>query len=411
MKLPPLAVPAIFLTACLLCLPASALAAVVTVEVSAGKHDRIDPIMRFALPADLAAAPRLAVIPAEGDARPLRSQIVRGEKETHLTWIIPGEMKAGAIQRFTIKPIAPGKAEQAFVACEKDDKHLTLSVNSAEVLRYNMAIQQPPQGAKAIFARGAYIHPVKTPSGLPITNDFPEKHLHHHGIWFPWTETVFENRKTDFWNMGKGEGTVEFVKLDEHTGGDVFASFRVRQKHVALKTLKGKQDVLHETWEVRVYGTQRVRLFDLTSVQTCAGDSPLTLKLYHYGGLGVRGSGEWEGEGDACRFITSEGKSRIDGHATAAKWCAMSGSIAGKPAGIAILCHPDNFRFPQKMRIHPSEPFFNFAPSQDGDFQIEPGKPYVSRYRFVVFDGETDAKRCEAMWNDYARPIDARLIK
>lgn len=411
MKLMRLNVMALFFAVSLFTLSSPALAAVMTVEVSAGKHDRIDPIVRIALPADLADAARLAVAPAEGDGKLLRSQIVRGEKETHLTWIIPGEMKAGSSQRFTIKSIAPAKAEQAFVACEKDEKHLTLSVNSANVLRYNMAIQKPPQGTKEIFARSAYIHPVKTPSGVLITNDFPEKHLHHHGIWFPWTETVFENKKTDFWNMGKGEGTVEFAELAHHTSGDVFASFRVHQKHVALKTLKGKQDVLNETWDVRVYGNTSVRVFDLTSIQTCATDSPLTLKLYHYGGLGVRGSGDWEGEGDACKFLTSEGKTRIDGHATAAKWCAMSGNVGGKPAGIAILGHPDNFRAPQKMRIHPSEPFFNFAPSQDGDFQIEPGKPYVSRYRFVVFDGETDAKLIEAMWNDYAQPIEAKPLK
>ncbi|GIT77905.1 MAG: hypothetical protein Ct9H300mP32_2870 [Verrucomicrobiota bacterium] len=39
-----------------------------------------------------------------------------------------------------------------------------------------------------------------------ITDDYPHNHKHHHGIWFPWTNTIFEGRKPDFWNMGNGTG-------------------------------------------------------------------------------------------------------------------------------------------------------------------------------------------------------------
>jgi hypothetical protein len=42
------------------------------------------------------------------------------------------------------------------------------------------------------------------------------------------------------------------------------------------------------------------------------------------------------------------------------------------------------------MRIHPTEPFFNFAPSQLGQWEIKPGQPYVSRYRYIVHDGPPD---------------------
>jgi hypothetical protein len=46
-----------------------------------------------------------------------------------------------------------------------------------------------------------------------VTDDYPANHKHHHGIWFAWTRVDFEGRKTDFWNMGDGKGTVEFVDL------------------------------------------------------------------------------------------------------------------------------------------------------------------------------------------------------
>ena len=94
-----------------------------------------------------------------------------------------------------------------------------------------------------------------------------------------------------------------------------------------------------------------------------------------------------------------------------ADWCAIWHKVGGEHAGVAIFCHPANFRSPQHMRIHPSEPFFNFAPCQAGDFAIEPGKPYVSRYRFFVFDGEVDRGKCEQLWNGYATPPEVRIVR
>jgi len=56
------------------------------------------------------------------------------------------------------------------------------------------------------------------------------------------------------------------------------------------------------------------------------------------------------------------------------------------------------------MRLHPKEPFFCFAPSQAGDWAIEPGKPYVARYRFIVKDGKPDKAQLDAFWHAYAHP-------
>ena len=56
------------------------------------------------------------------------------------------------------------------------------------------------------------------------------------------------------------------------------------------------------------------------------------------------------------------------------------------------------------MHLHPAEPFFCYAPSQLGDWEIAPGKPYVSRYRFIVSDGPPDKAELERLWNDYAQP-------
>jgi hypothetical protein len=62
------------------------------------------------------------------------------------------------------------------------------------------------------------------------------------------------------------------------------------------------------------------------------------------------------------------------------------------------------------MRLHPDEPFFNFAPQQAGDMSIEPGTTFVARYRFVVHDGPPDAAALNRLWNDFAHPPTVKFL-
>jgi hypothetical protein len=144
-------------------------------------------------------------------------------------------------------------------------------------------------------------------------------------------------------------------------------------------------------------------MFDLTSTQTCASEQPLILPKYHYGGFGYRGHRTWDGKGN-CEFLTSEGKTRADGNETRGNWVYVYGKVDGNTAGVLVMSHPENFRAPQPLRIHPTEPYISFAPQQMGEFRIEPGKPYVSKYRIVSMDGAPDGELFERIWNDYATP-------
>ncbi len=348
------------------------------------------------------AAPVEAPLPAGADpSRPWK--LVRDGKE------VPFQVADGKLVFLAAGPgevrLEPGEPAD-FPKVEAKDlegKHLVVSAGGKDVIRYNYGHVPPPAGVNPVFGRSGYVHPVWTPDGRVISNDVPPKHLHHHGIWFPWTSSEFEGRPSDFWNSGSKQGKVECVKVDATVSGPVFAALTARHRFVNLNAPEGPKTALHETWELRVYNVSDRFLFDLVSTQTCATDQPLVIRKYRYGGLGFRGSGDWEGK-DGVAFLTSEGKTRANGHETTARWCTMTGKVGGKEASIGFLCHPSNFRAPQNMRIHPDEPFFNWAPSQAGDFSIEPGKPYVSRYRFVVAAGPLSTADMDAAWKAYADP-------
>src|SRR4029434_1489401 len=93
-----------------------------------------------------------------------------------------------------------------------------------------------------------------------------------HGIWFPWTKTECEGRQPDFWNMGQGKGTVEFVSVMDTWSGPVHGGFRSRHRFIDL-TSGERKTVLNETWEVTAYqpGANAASwMFDLVSTQECA---------------------------------------------------------------------------------------------------------------------------------------------
>lgn len=322
-----------------------------------------------------------------------------------LTFIVP-IMKAGEKMILTFGDRAPRTV--ASVKAEQIGDQLKLSSAGREVASYQATAKKNPRpNLNPLFLRGGYLHPLVTPAGKIVTDDYPLNHLHHHGIWMAWTKTSYDGREPDFWNMGQGKGKVDFVSLDKTWSGPVEAGMVAQQKYTDL-TSSAPIDVLEEIWTVRTYQTGAAfHILDLNCAQTIVGKIPLLLPVYHYGGLGIRGLEAWNGKRTA-NFVTSENETdRNKANGKTARWIAMTGQADGAIAGIAILSHPENFRAPQPVRIHPNEPFISFAPQITDAMSIQPGETYRARYRFIIFDGAADPQLIDSLWQDYATPIKA----
>ncbi len=382
----------------------------VTLELAAGEHDRIDVPAEVELPAPLRGQKDFKLtrvdtgelIPAQLDRQPGAAP--------RLVWIVRKRLPAGEVRRYRLAASGGEPAASGGVRVEDDGKRLIVKAGNKPVLVYNEAVVPSPDPSQPYYARSGYIHPVYNPSGQIVTDDFNPDHMHQHGIMLAWTKSTFEGRPANCWDQKGRQGNVEHVETAASGGGPVFGAFTVRLRHVSLNAPGGPKAMLDETWHVRVYDFADRFLFDLVSEQTCAGQSPLVVEEYHYGGLMVRGAAAWleKGKGD---FLTSEGKTREDGNHSRPRWCDVHGILDGRPTGICVFSHPENFRFPQPVRLHPSMPYFCFAPEVLGAFTIAPGRPpYVSRYRFHVHDGELDSQAAERLWNDYADPPRVRVV-
>ncbi len=309
------------------------------------------------------------------------------------------------------------KAQTSF-EISKNDSTLVVSMNKKTVLHYWYSELPPPAGEDEKWARSGFIHPLFSPSGEVLTWAQPPDHLHHMGLWNPWTRVTWiaaDGSKvlTDFWNLGDEQGTVRFADFGNIYCSNSEAEFSIYQDHVAFlpdkKTPEGKKEVvvIKEEWIVSIEQHPQGYILDFTSLIVNQTSSDLSLDAYRYGGgIGYRATGAWNNKNSSV--LTSEGKTWKDGDATRAKWCRVSGDLKGINTGLLFLSHPSNYDFPQPMRIWPDNSngvghqYFEFTPIREKAWILEPGKGYSQKYRILVYEGDLDAKSAEDVWQQYS---------
>lgn len=320
------------------------------------------------------------------------------------------KLKAGSSVKFSLDStniLTTPFSQADIVSVSLKKRTADLSVAGKTVLSYYVKNSLTPEYIDPAISRGGYIHPLYSPSGVPLTTHMDSSlHPHHLGVWSPWTNIKFNGNTPDFWNLPEGTAKIYVSdSLDAIRQGPVFGGLANRHFYADISNNVPVM-ALNEQWKVRVYQLPEnsgYRMVDLQLVQTTNTSNPLILPEYHYGGMAFRGHTDWNNP-DNVSFVTSEGFNRQTGNETRARWAAMWGTINGRKAGVAILGHPSNPRAPQPVRIHPETPYFVFAPVQLGEMVIKPGDPYRATYRFITFDGEPDIEQIDQLWKNFAYP-------
>lgn len=380
-----------------------------SIELQAGAHHRKNAIVEFTLPTGFAHHNPLALLnPLTGQSTPIQRRV-----NASAVFILDEPLAAG--QKRTYQLVKLRNKSTKIIQAHENSGTLALTTGNQQILDYQMDTRYPPPGNPDYYRRSGFIHPLYSPGGQVVTDGFPEDHMHQHALFFAYTNTTYRDSFTDFWNQQLEKAAVEFVELKEKRSGPVFAGFTARHRHSSRQF----GPVLEEEWQVEAYepagAAGGLYVLDLQSTQKITGADTLFINEYHYGGLGIRGSAEWNAA-DSLRYsnpmqvLTSEGlRDRVAANHSRPRWTAIYGQIDGRMAGLAVFDHPDNFRHPQPIRMHPEMPYFSLSPMVLGAYQLVPGETYKMKYRIVTFQGEPDAERLEALWQDYAVPPVAEL--
>jgi hypothetical protein len=283
------------------------------------------------------------------------------------------------------------------------------------VLVYNKMSPPVPEGISDVYRRSGFLHPVQSPNGRVVTATFPFDHPHQHGVFSAWVKTTYGDRELDFWNLAGGTARVLHDRVVSTFATDDTLGFEVDLIHRATKA--PAIDVLRERWRITFRaGNESHHSFELETTQTALTDVPLVVEKYHYGGMAFRGPVSWLQKKDAdlkkrpdsvsapSDFLNDLGSERRTGNHQHAKWVALHGEIKGDTVSVTVFGHPDNFRAPEAARLHPTKPYFCFAPCFDGAFSITKQEPYKAHYRYIVTDAAPDSNWLNEQWALFAKP-------
>jgi hypothetical protein len=82
-----------------------------------------------------------------------------------------------------------------------------------------------------------------------------------------------------------------------------------------------------------------------------------------------------------------------------------------------MMSSPQNYTHPEPLRIWPEnqygrgDMFANFNPTKERGWLLQPGKTYILRYRFVVFNGPFTREMAEEAWQHFANPARITISK
>jgi methane monooxygenase PmoA-like len=291
------------------------------------------------------------------------------------------------------------------VVVEMDQNGMLFRSGNKRVLYYHTTEVMPPADSPSYYKRSGFIHPLYSPNGRILTDDFPAGHAHQHAIFSAWTNTTFKKDSIDFWNQHLKKGTVKHVEVMNVKQGPVCAQITAMLEYVSF----AKGVALQEQWTITVYPFTDYFLFDIASEQYNPNDDTVYINKYHYGGQAFRGSKSWNPDDkvnykEHWNILTSEGIKDSMANHTHAKWVDASGKIQDLVAGVTVIGHPLNYRYPQTIRVHPTMPYWVFSPMVEAGFTINQRSYYNSFFRYYVHSGPPDKTVIDRMNNDYAEP-------
>lgn len=285
------------------------------------------------------------------------------------------------------------------LSAERSSEGIEVSEGSSKVLFYQIR----PKSRDGKYERSNYVHPLYSLTGEVLTEDFPDDHPHHHGVFWSWHQIIH-----------KGERIADGWTSENISWEVVRSTPRVRRKTIRLDNriiwksvlADGQRTaVVREDSRIIVHsGTPDYRIIDF--------DIRLVPLVEH---LKIGGSDDPKGYGgfswriklpDDIRFISSV--KDVGARTTAVDagpWLDFHGSFAGDghpKSGVAVYSHPDNPRRPQPWILRKEKSMQNLAfPGRDA---IDlPGDGLRLRYRMIVHNDNVDRDKLEELYQAYSR--------
>jgi Methane oxygenase PmoA len=288
--------------------------------------------------------------------------------------------------------------ESAFTTKENSEG-IELLENGHPVFFY----QRQPKPSTGNHRFNNYLHPLYDLKGDTITEEFPEDHPHHRGIFWAWHQLF----------------------IDELNLGDSWTMENISQEVIAADTklLNGTAKlIVNVLWKSSRFENGKPFVEETTSIIVHRQESgirkidfEISLKALVVG-VQFGGSEDEKGYGgfsariklpESLKFTSTTGPViPLDGQVMAGAWMDFSASFnrsSHAKSGITILCHPSTPNFPAPWILRQTGSMQNIVFPGGKRIDLPMQKPIVLHYRLLVHNGDQRISNLTSMQAEYEK--------
>ena len=303
-------------------------------------------------------------------------------------------MKLVRITILTISFIFTTASMQMRLIDDSEKGMLTIRDSQSDILTYCFG-DQLQEGLDPKHTRSCYIHPLFSLDGQVLTDDFPDDHLHHHGVFWTWPVVKTRGQNTQTWHPHTPSLRQHFVRWLKRKVENRTAVLVVEN----VWKLDGKEVVAKEIVSLHVHPANDVgRAIDLELVIQAVG-GPLELQGAQdqkkgYGGLCLRGAPMFKG----AVLTTDQGLLKEDSTNVPFRWADLS----TEQLGVSIFVSPRHPDFPTTWLIRNSYAgILNVSWPGLKPAVLQPEKPVTLSYRLYIHRGDATAGCVRQAYENY----------
>jgi hypothetical protein len=321
--------------------------------------------------------------------------------------VVVDRIKASESRELVMEPVRTGRGDATGVRLiDGTDAAVTVEIDHKPFTQYRR-----DQGPKPIF------YPLLGPNGERMTRSFPiEKvdgedrdHFHQRSFWF----THGNVNGVDFWSSDPLNpprllyGAIKETSRPAEFSGLAMGAIETTDDWLGPKGVKFCTD----RRLVRFWAVRDSRMIDW-EVTIEAGDLPVTFGDTKEGMFGLRVASSMDVKRKLGGKITNaEGITDAEAWGKASPWVDYTGPVADKTVGIAILNHPQSFRYPTTWHVRDyglfaANPFGwkDFGRKESGEYTIAPKASIHFGYRVILHAGDTQSANVAEQFQAYAKP-------
>jgi len=352
------------------------------------------------LPATTAVDPAASwqLVPTgESGGRAIPAQVsLEPDRKTALCFVVPAG--DGARRRFRL--VKARKAATAFRIQDAEGKHLRIMDGDDPVMTYNYGTIEHPDVAESMW-RSCYVHPIWGLDGQMLSDDFPEDHRHHRGLFWTWARVIAGDKEHDLWAL---RGCVQqFDRVLHEDVGPVCATLGVTNRW-----LVGEMPIVRERVWLRAFPAGPLgRAIDV-DVTLEAIDQTITISgrpEKGYSGMTLRFAPR-----EDTVITTSDGKLSEDSMRVPFAWTDLSARFAGakQPSGAAMFDHPANPKYPNEWLLRHYGCLVCAWPGVEM-CELQPGAPVRIRYRLWVHRGDVAGGKVAAAHDAFLKATELEI--